>query len=123
MFVLVEILLAKKKIQLSSLFLNRSIQFLSLQLWVFQEKYEADCKNSRVCITLKYQNSGKGILFHHFSQHGNVLCLGSPVTAIRSWGPSPQSLFSDCFEHTLHGTIASVTLQMPVPDSAVASSV
>lgn len=93
MFVLVEILLAKIKIPLSPLFHNRSKQFLSLQLWIFQQKYEADWKISTICITLKDQDSGKGIISPHFYQHGNVLCLGSPVTAIRSWGLGPRTCF------------------------------
>lgn len=91
-FVLVEVLLAKIKILLSPLFHTRSQQ-LSLQLRVFQQKYEADCKISIVCITLQYQDSGKGMFFYYFSQHGNVLCLGSPVTAIRSWDLGPRLCF------------------------------
>lgn len=91
-FVLVEILLAKMKILLSPLFHTRSQQ-LSLQLRDFQQKYEADCKISIICIALKYQDSGKDMFFHYFSQHGNVLCFGSPVTAIRSWDLAPDSVF------------------------------
>lgn len=90
MFVLVEILLPKNKILLIPLFHNRSKQFLSLQLWVFPQNHESDCKISAICITLKDQDSEKGILFHHCCQHGNVLCLASPVIVIRSWGLGPR---------------------------------
>lgn len=41
----------------------------------------------------------------------------------KTFRPWPQNLFSVCFEHALHGTTTSVTLQLPVPNSAVAGSI
>lgn len=62
------------------------IKFL---VFFFQLKYNT---NGKVLIAsnwyyLKHQDYAGSIFSKHFaSQHGNVLCLGSPIIFLRSWG-------------------------------------
>lgn len=50
--------------------------------------------NFQPFLLLKKLRFWKRRLFNHFSsQHGNVLCLGSPVTVIRSWGFGHRTCF------------------------------
>lgn len=107
-FVPVWVILVKMKSLQILMLRNREKQFIFLQLstffFLFQLKHNTNCKVlfAGNCCYLKHQDYASSILFNHSaSQHGNVLCLGSPVIFLRSWGTGYWTVLSDYFKHNM----------------------